>query len=259
MRRPPTLILVLLAADLVLAMAYLVNELFGRPRDGLTRLLDLNGEANLPAWYSAMQAFIAAMLLWTFARRNATRADRASLVLWLAPAVLLLMSCDEIAQLHERFGGHTDALLPGGSRENTVFVYTGIWMFVAGIPFVIFLAWLLVRTRPYFAISRGASALFAAGFAALLLGSLVMDGVSNAFAMHSMSYNLVILGEEVLEMTGMTGICWASFNLALASLPHHDRSAATAVTDGILAPPIVQVKATGFRRPTSSATERPQL
>lgn len=229
----PIAIRILFAGDLALVLAYVVNELLGRPRDGVTRLLDLSGEANLPSWYSAMQGFFASMLLWTYARRNAVRSDRASWVLWLAPAVLLLMSCDEVAQLHERFGGHTDALLPGGSRANTVFVHTGIWMFVVGIPFVIFLAWLLVRTRRYFALVPGATALFAGGWGMLLLGSLVMDGVSNAFEMNSMKYNLVILGEEALEMAGMTGICWASLKLALASLPHHDRSTAVAATDGL--------------------------
>jgi hypothetical protein len=229
--RMPRLILVLLAGDLALGAAYLVNEIAGRPRDGLTRLVDLNGEANLPAWYSSMQGLAAALLLWTFVRRQASR----TWVLWLAPILLFVISCDEVAQLHERVGGHSDALLPGGTRENTIFVHTGIWMFVIGVPFIVFLAWLLVRTRRAFAAAPGSTVKMVTGFGLLLCGSLVMDGLSNAFRIHSLPFNMLALIEEVLEMTGMTVICWAALDLAKVTVGRESDIAA-ALTDGMIGP-----------------------
>ena len=56
----PALILIFFMIDLALGMAYILNELAGRPYVRLTAFLDLGKEGNLPTWYSSIQWFCVA-------------------------------------------------------------------------------------------------------------------------------------------------------------------------------------------------------
>src|SRR5262249_6763235 len=156
----------------------------------------VDGEGNLPAWYSSMQMFTAGLLLAAFARPRIARRDPPSWVLALLPLTLFAMSADEVAQIHERIGNHSDALLPGGWRGNTIFAETGIWMFLLGIPFIIFFIWLLMRTRRYFAAAPGSMAMLAAGMALFLTGALGVEALSNAFTKGTRAYAWMVLLEE---------------------------------------------------------------
>jgi hypothetical protein len=57
---------------------------------------------------------------------------------------------DEVATLHERLGNKLDIFLPGGSRQNTLFSTTGIWMFAIGVPFLALVGFLFLSVRTYF-------------------------------------------------------------------------------------------------------------
>src|SRR5262249_56979998 len=128
----------------------------------------VDGEGNLPGGYSSMKRFPAGLLLAAFARRRIARRDPPSWVLALLPLTLFAMSADEVAQIHERIGNHSDALLPGGWRGNTIFAETGIWMFLLGIPFIVFLIWLLRRTRGYFSAAPGSMLMLIPGLTLFL-------------------------------------------------------------------------------------------
>ena len=58
----PRFIIVLFAVDLALGLVYLAYFLIGHPYEPLARLIDLDGEANLPTWYSSIQWFCVAYL-----------------------------------------------------------------------------------------------------------------------------------------------------------------------------------------------------
>ena len=149
-RRIPVVVRWCFCIDLGLALAYLFDSLFGGVSSKLTHLLHLGRETNLPTWYSSTQLFVVAAMLGLFAYRNFDRNRRRSRVLAVLPLVLLALSIDETAEIHEWLGQRSDALLPGGHRRNTPFWYSGVWMFLLGIPFLAFLLVLIRSLRGYF-------------------------------------------------------------------------------------------------------------
>jgi hypothetical protein len=228
----PPLILGLFLGDFVFAVVYWINELAGSPREGFSSFIDLDGEANLPTWWSSMQMMMAALLTATFARRYIKPSDIKSWLLALPPLTLIAMSCDEVAQIHERIGGHSDALLPGGSRANTVFVHTGIWMFIIGIPFIIYMTGLMWYLRSYFRVAPGSLRRYAIGMTVFLFGALVMDGLGNLWDRPSFGYSMEVLIEETCENVGMTIIIWSGMMMVAATAAAG--SVLDSVTEGVL-------------------------
>ena len=137
--RVPIPILALLAIDIGFGVAYLLIYVAAQPTF-LTPLLNLDVESNLPTWYSSIQWFCVAGLLAIFAIRNFSFSQKRSWPLLALPVVFLGLSLDEVAMIHERIGIRSDAFLPGGSRANTLFIKTGIWMFLLGVPFAALVA-----------------------------------------------------------------------------------------------------------------------
>jgi uncharacterized membrane protein len=136
MKKVPHLILAFFACALALARLYLANWGLHQPFWKLTVLINLDGEANMPAWYSSMQLFLVAGLMAIFAYIKFDKENKVSWNLLLWPLIFMALSLDEAAKIHEWLGGKLDVLLPGGTRENTLFWYTGIWMFLLGAPFL---------------------------------------------------------------------------------------------------------------------------
>jgi hypothetical protein len=90
MRKISPLILVFFAGDLALALLYLLNWELHQPFYKLNLLLDLDGEASLPAWYSSVQLFLVACFLAIFAY---TKFDRKKKVSWLLSLWPLVFYC----------------------------------------------------------------------------------------------------------------------------------------------------------------------
>lgn len=84
--------------------------------------------------------------------------------------LLLLLSLDEVAQIHEWFGKLSDQCFFGGSRVGTSFSQTGLWM-VALVPAVLF--WVAWFIRPLLrgAVRRPAGRLLGFLGLATLLGA----------------------------------------------------------------------------------------
>lgn len=211
--RIPPLILVLFAIDLAIGLAYVLNYLAGRPYRPLSLLLDLNGECNLPSWYSSVQWFGVAALLGLFAHRNFDRSSPRSWLLIVMALVFLGFSFDEVVQIHEAVGKRTDALLPGGTRQDTVFSRTGIWMFVLGIPFVAFFVWLTLSMRIYFQRAPGALVKLLAGTGIFLAAATGIEALSNFVTPGSGYDALENFLEEGLEMVGSTIVLWGSYEV----------------------------------------------
>jgi hypothetical protein len=212
--RIPPVILVFFIIDLALGLAYVVNYLAGQPIRMLTRLLDLNGECNLQSWYSSMQWFCVASMAGIFAYRNFSRSSRRSWLLVALALLFLAFSVDEVAQIHEGLGKRMDMMLPGGTRKNTPFSHTGIWMFVLGVPFIIFFGWLAYAARVYFRRAPGAYLKIVLGMAVFLTGAIGIEALSNLVVPGSAFDILENFVEEVVcEMIGSTIVLWGSYEL----------------------------------------------
>jgi hypothetical protein len=213
MTRVPPLILSFLACDFALAISYLVNWALNQPSRRISFLIDLNAEANLPAWYSSIQLFLVAALLAFFVYAEF---DKRRLLSWTLPAwplLFVLLSIDEIAQIHEWLGGKSDRWLPGRNRENIMFRTTGIWMFLIGIPFFFFMVGLIFSLQKYF---RGKSDVIRMFWAALIVyvGSAAgIEILSNFVPEEGAVHIFQVFSEELGEMIGGTLFLWAAYKL----------------------------------------------
>lgn len=202
------IILALVAADLAICLAYLIDAGTGGASVKLSLLLDLEGEGNLPTWFSSMQLFLVAGTTALFAAGVSERARRSTWLAWALPAAFLALSLDEVAEIHEYLGYRSDALLPGRDRANTVFSYTGIWMFVIALPFLAIMAALLWRLRRHFR-AAGVLRKYLAGLALLVVGAAGGDLVANFVTVGSWAHVIEVFFEELGEMLGATIMVWA--------------------------------------------------
>jgi hypothetical protein len=206
--------MILYFGDFALVLAYGIN-LFISPMYSKTyELLNLNGEANLPTWFSSMQWFYAAVLFGHFSYRNFKRNDVRTWWLALLALMFLMLSLDEVAQVHEWLGSRSDALLPGGTRNDTVFHQTGFWIVLLGVPFLVVFLAIAVSIRRYLSQSPGAFAKLVIGMGIMLFGSLVVEAMANFVVARSMLHAVQISFEELFEMVGITTIVWAGYQLA---------------------------------------------
>ena len=175
----PRFIVVLVAVDLALGLAYVGYFLIGHPYEPLAKLIDLDGEGNLPTWYSSIQWFGVAYLLWAFAVRHVRRGQLRSWFLMALPLVFLLFSLDEVAQLHEHLGLLSDAVLPNGTRDSTAVSRTGLFFLFVGVPLGIVFVGLLAAVRPFLATRPAASMKIAGGMGLFLFAAVGIDALSN--------------------------------------------------------------------------------
>ncbi|MEM7065876.1 MAG: hypothetical protein AAF572_22270 [Cyanobacteria bacterium P01_B01_bin.77] len=135
-------------------------------------------------------------------------------------AIFLAMGIDEIARLHERIGKYSDVLLPAGSRANTPFHETRIWVFLVGIPFIFFFGWWIYRLRKTLMGYRYEIKQLVLGVFFLLLGALGVELLANMFY-DEFTQIIVITFEEGLEMLGATIIFWAVLMMWKKKHPEH--------------------------------------
>lgn len=203
---------VLVAADVTLASVYVLYFLIGRPSGTIAHLIDLDGEANLPAWYVAMQLFLVALLLAIVARRRMDRSRRRTWAVAALPVAFLLMSVDEVAEVHETVGRLSDVFFPGGVRSAPLGT-TGLWVVVVGVPFVIAMIVLLRMAIPLVRSPR-AWMLLGAGLGVFLTGAVGVELLSNLVRPDTAAGVAQITVEELLELVGGTLSAWGAWSLA---------------------------------------------
>ena len=112
--------------------AFQINQLtidnywFNESIESLVRLLNTNGEANIPSWYSSSALLAASALLFLIADLKARAADM-YLMHWKFMAMIFLyLSLDETAVIHEMLSKPLQALL----HTDGLLFYP--WVLVAG-------------------------------------------------------------------------------------------------------------------------------
>ena len=170
---------------------------------GLRPLLNLNGEANLPTWFSAALLLAAAAVLAVIWRTTPEGA-RAGRRYWaVLAAVFVFLSADEAAELHEMLNPLREHVGNGGLLYWAWVVPYGI----AGLAFVAayarFLRRLPSRTARLFVAS---GVLYVGGALALeMAGGMVMDRVGRGTLPVVVLYTL----EELAEMSAIVLFIYA--------------------------------------------------
>lgn len=173
--------------------------------------INLDREANIPTWWSSAKLLVAGGAFGLVGFRNIYQTKGAWLVLCVA-AVLVAMSLDETASLHERIGFVVDLVF--GSRSETVFDRTGLWFVVVGLPFAVLFGFLVVATYRFLETVPNTVFRLAAGMAILLTGALGVEAITN-FLGADRRYFVGVAFEEGLEMAGGSILLWAGFTFLL--------------------------------------------
>ncbi len=173
-------------------------------KESVVRLAWLDGEGNIPSWYSASLLLLCSLLLSliTVAHR---KHGSGPVVHWLLLSLIFaFLSLDETAQLHEL------AISPlRGMFGATGFLYYA-WIVPAGVcvalfvlGYLRFLAKLPARTRRLFV---AAGAIFVGG----AIGVEAVSGMqASVHGEQNLKYHLIITLEELLEMAGLLVFIYA--------------------------------------------------
>ena len=213
----------LAGVGLALALVYLVQALLGSPSSTLHRLVDLDAEGTLAAWYTSAQLLLAGMLFFLLAGGSAggtpgrlEAAVGSAGFLRLVGAALLFLSLDETAGLHElisvslrRFEAFPR--FTGGHGLWVPFLLIGVAGFVGATR----RSWRLLWRN-----ARAGTLLMAAGLGVGLLGAVGLEIVSYELirpAGARRAYVVEVAAEEGLEMLGATLLLIGSLRVYLTA------------------------------------------
>lgn len=221
-RRVPTPVRLLLACEAVLGALYVVDWALGHPSDQIRRIVNLDGEANLPTWFSSMQLFVLGILLASSAGWTSSWRDRRT---WPALAAALLsiaMSCEEVTQVHEWLAVRSDRLLPGDIRKvvHAILPNTGAWTLIFAPPFILASAILWRRFRRTLEGQPAVARKYLLGFSVYVFSLFGLEFAANFATQRGASGIIALVGEELGEMAGVTILIWATLDLLAARRPH---------------------------------------
>ena len=171
----------------------------------LFELFDLNGENNVPTWFTALVWAMAAGLAMVASRREFSTDVVMRWSWFLLGGVFLLLSLDEVGSLHERLLGLAGDTIKRSFGLADSFYYSWAPM---GMLAVILVAGLFV---PFLLrIPRGVAARLILAAGVFLSGSLAIETIGSSYeagwivsteAFRITWYRLIFV-EEVLEMIG---------------------------------------------------------
>jgi hypothetical protein len=193
------------------------------------RIFDVGEERSIPTWFESIQFLLCSILLAVVAVAKKQRNDRYILHWSVLSIILLLLSLDEVASIHEAIGQQSERLLhsatgftPGGAISFFWVVPGTIFVVIVLVAYLRFLAHLPRSTRRSFLL---AGALFVLGALGLEMLSAQIssssEGIANFFGMelglsrHSGSaLPKIMIGlqtsvEEMFEMLGLTAFVYA--------------------------------------------------
>ncbi len=171
----------------------------------LFRLFDLDGEKNIPTWYTSLLWAIAAGLALVAARRGFSQ-DAVLRWSWtLLGCVFLLLSLDEVASLHERLLGLAGAAAQQalGLADSFYYDWAAMGLILVVLVAALFVPFLLRIPRDVAARLILAGGVFLSGSLAIeTVGSSYEAGWISSTELFRISWHRLIFLEELLEMIG---------------------------------------------------------
>jgi hypothetical protein len=202
--KPDTFLALLLSVDLALV---LTDATLTHLRGQAPNLFDLNGEANIPTWWSSAQLLVSGSLMALVAFSNRRRDHRSWSLAALAGLVILL-SVDETACFHERLGSLVDSFL---DPRRDVLPKTGYWPFAVGLPAAAFVVWIAATCSSFLAGAKHSAARFVFALMVFFGGAVGVELLNNVGS--DALRHLMIELEEGLEMIGGSLLVWSALDL----------------------------------------------
>ena len=205
---PSTILRSLIAIILLLVItgaagSYLKHTIGGQQINNVARVFDLDGEANIPSFYSALILLTASLLLIFIAFSN-RRVKRDFLAWLLLGFVFLFLSFDEAAMLHEMLIGSLRRTFHlSGLFYNAWVIPYGLALIAGGI---LYLPFLLRLPRPILVLFVLSGVIFVTG----AVGVEMLEGKFEAVhGAENFTYDLYVALEEGMEMTGIAVFIFA--------------------------------------------------
>jgi len=220
------LVLTLICIELLFVVIYGTDAWIQGPKGQLHSLIDLDGEGNLPSWFSSFQLALIAITFWILSSRFRATHRPSRRFLKLGSFFFLLLAIDETAMLHERV---TESL---GSRYlDWVPAFAVSHPFestVCGLVVAAGIAGVYSHLRGLWSMSPTAAAIGALGAVIYVLGAAVLESVGykmlNSGATPTL-YRVEVATEEFFEMLGASLILYAVLSLSLRVLRSHNSNA----------------------------------
>jgi hypothetical protein len=176
---------------------------FGYGFHRYTNILNLDGENNIPAWFSSLLLAFCAFLLLLIVLVKRNSLDPWLLQWKFLSSVFVMLSADEVVQAHERAIALREPLGLGGPFYFAWVLPAAILVVIFGFAYLRFVIALPHRTRWLFVV---AAAMFVGG----ALGMEMIDGAyASAYGEQNLTYALLTCGEEALEMAGLAVFAYA--------------------------------------------------
>jgi len=188
---------------IIIAWLLLVNVLASVgliPSWHIRRLINVGFEGNIPTWFSSILLAIAAYWAYKCSLVSNINIKERHKTVWKVLALLLiLMSCDEIAQMHEHLG-----------RVINKYFFNSIelastWIVYLGIPIVLMLV--IVAIQVYSALEKPniAGKFLVIGFILYITGAFLLEATINLFNHETLEWlwRIENITEEIFEMTGV--------------------------------------------------------
>lgn len=241
---PNVLAIALLAGAVLCCFLSLLGVVLGA--EPWRTLFAVTSEQNLPTWYSLVLMLLATAVALVVGLLKAPF-DRALAIRWyILSAVMLLLSLDEAASIHERLDGVGAAIFSGGGLLHFAWVIPGL--VIAAI--ILSAVYTIGRSLPRpiaVELMAGFAIFFFAALGLEMLGGLILDTVGDGW-----TYVIVATIEEFLEMLGTIVIVHASARMVSAS-----RQSSGAVLLGYSMPERPAGPLPGMSTPTAT-TARPE-
>jgi len=202
----------LVAIELLLVALYWLDILCGEP-SLLNPLFDLDGEANIPAWFSSAQLLLIALTLWTANRFRRPEPLPSRRFLNLLAVGFFLLSLDETAQVHETITGVI------GSRYADWMPHLVSSHKAFAVLAVVGLCWVMKTfykdARAAWRWSRRECTICLLGVSVVLLGGSLIEAIGYLYLQKgTLAYHIEVSVEEFLEMLGETLILRAALAFA---------------------------------------------
>jgi hypothetical protein len=187
-----------------LSLVPIVHPVLSKVRESVIRLTWLDGECNIPSWFSSALLLVCALLLGVIAAAQRQQRDSHG-GRWLVLALIFgFLSLDETAQLHElSIAPLRDTFHTGGYLQYPWIIPAGICVAVFVLSYLSFLAKLPRNTRWLFVL---AGAIYVGG----ALGVEALSGKqASLHGEHNLAYHAITTVEELLEMAGVVVFIYA--------------------------------------------------
>lgn len=176
---------------------------FGHPKIyGLAALFTLDLEQNVPTWFSSFLILLSSMLLAVISLTPQSNTDRSCLYWGSLAALFLFLSIDEAAGIHELL------MSPVRKFFNTSGFFYFAWVIPASL---LVLTCAIIYWRFLLSLPKGIMLRMIVAAFIYVSGAIGMEMVSGAVRSYngetegtrSLTYEMVVIIEESLEMIGM--------------------------------------------------------